>query len=817
MLKTVMQDVVFGLRMLRKNPGFTIVAVLTLALGIGVNTTVFTLVNAVLFKGLPYEDSGPVVMITSNNLAKNQPQIGIAHPDFLDMKSQSKSFKGLAAAQLTSQSISDADVPAALYQCARVSSNTFSLLGQKPFMGRDFLPEDDEGVGKQVAILGFDLWKTRYGGDPNILGRHIEVTEQDFTVIGVMPAGVKFPLNQDFWIPLVAPNRASSLLRRDVTCCFAYGRLVDGVGLADVQAEMNVIAKRLEDQYPASNKGRGIAVMPYTNFFTGPQVRALFLAMLGAVGFVLLIACANVANLLLARSMTRAREVSVRAALGASRGRIVRQLLIESLLLSILGGVAGYLISVGGIRAFRAALPPGIPYWLDFSMDYSVFTYLASICIATGLLFGLTPALHMTKVDLSGTLKEGTRGSGGTHARLLSRGLVVTELALALVLLVAAGLMIRSFMKLQAMSSAFQNDKVLTTGLPMTGAAYITPEPRIALLDRVQTELQTISGAKIAMSSALPLSGAFGWQFELEGKPITDAKDRPTATGLEITPEYFEVLGIPLLKGRTFDANEGREGRSAVIVNQLFANRYWPGEDVIGKRIRMVRDAGDLRSAALEQPLVTIVGVVPDVRQNWDPNAPQEPVMYVPYRQGQSSRAMFILARTFGGDPHSLMPVLQNAMRKVNNGVPLFEPVTLPEYFARNRWFQRVFGIIFAIFGGIGLFLALVGIYGVLAYSVSQRTQEIGIRIALGGQQASILKLVVGHAVKLAVLGVVIGLAASYGVTRVMRSVLIGVSPTDTMTFIAVGVTLTTVAVLASYIPARRASRLNPVEALRTE
>ena len=782
MLKTVMQDVVFGLRMLRKNPGFTIVAVLTLALGIGVNTTVFTLVNAVLFKGLPYEDSGPVVMVTSNNLAKNQTQIGIAFPDFLEMKSQSKSFKGLAAAQLTSQSISDADIPASLYQCGRLSSNTFSLLGQKPFMGRDFLPEDDEGVGKQVAILGFDLWKTRYGGDPNILGRHIQVTEQDFTVIGVMPAGVKFPLNQDFWIPLVAPNRASSLLRREVTCCFAYGRLVDGVSLADVQAEMNVIAKRLEDQFPASNKGRGIAVMPYTNFFTGQQIRAMFLAMLGAVGFVLLIACANVANLLLARSMTRAREVSVRAALGASRARIVRQLLIESLLLSILGGFAGYLISIGGIRAFRAALPPGIPYWLDFSMDYSVFAYLASICIATGLLFGLTPALHMTKVDLS-----------------------------------AAGLMIRSFMKLQAMSAAFQNDKVLTTGLPMTGATYITPEPRIALLDRLQTELQTISGAKIAMASALPLSGAFSWQFELEGKPITDAKDRPTATGLEITPEYFEVLGIPILRGRTFDPNEGREGRSAVIVNQLFANRYWPGEDVIGKRIRMVRDAGDLRSAALEQPLVTIVGVVPDVRQNWDPNIAQEPVVYVPYRQGQSARAMFILARTFGGDPHSLMPILQNAVRKVNNGVPLFEPMTLPEYFARNRWVQRVFGIIFAIFGGIGLFLALVGIYGVLAYSVSQRTQEIGIRIALGGQQGSILKLVVGHAMNLAVLGVVIGLAASYGVTRVMRSVLIGVSPTDTMTFIAVAVTLTTVAVLASYIPARRASRLNPVEALRTE
>ena len=419
MFKPVMQDVNFGLRMLRKSPGFTIVAVLTLALGIGANTAVFTLVNAVLFKGLPYEDSDRILMVTSNNLAKNQPQLPVAYPDFLDMRAQSKAFKDLAAAQPTSSNISDPDMPAAQYSSGRISTNTFSLLGQKPLLGRDFLPEEDQAGGAQVVILGNSLWQSRYGGDPDILGRGIRLNELDFTVVGVMPEGVQFPLNQDLWIPLYAPGPASNLLKRETPSCLVYGRLADGATMAQAQAEMDVIAKRLEGQYSVSNEGRGARVMPYTDFFTGTTVRALFLAMLGAVGFVLLIACANVANLLLARSVARAREVSIRAALGASRGRIVRQLLLESALLSVLGGAAGLIIAIVGIRAFRAVLPPGVPYWFDFSLDFTVFAYLAAVCVATAVLFGLTPALQVTKVDLSSTLKDGARGSGGTRTRLL--------------------------------------------------------------------------------------------------------------------------------------------------------------------------------------------------------------------------------------------------------------------------------------------------------------------------------------------------------------------------------------------------------------
>jgi putative ABC transport system permease protein len=817
MLKGLLEDVSFGLRMLAKAPGFTFVAVLTLALGIGANTTVFTLVNAVLFKGLPYQNADRILAISSTNLTKKQPQIGVAYPDFLEWRAHIKTFRGLAAAQMSATNISDPDQPATQYNSARLTPNTVSLIGQRPLLGRDFLPEEGEGAGAKVVILGYGIWQNRYGGSPNILGKVLRLNEEPFTVIGVMPDGVKFPYNQELWTPIFAPNAASALYRRDITNNFVFGRLADNETLANAQAEMTVLAARLEKDYPDTNAGRGVAVMSYTSFFGGTTIRMLFLAMLGAVGFVLLISCANVANLLLARSVTRAREISIRAALGASRARIVRQLLIENTLLSILGGTAGFFISIFGIRGFQAALPTWVPYWLDFSMDHAVFGYLACICIATTFLFGLAPALHAARIDLSETLKEGTRGSGGAHTRVLSRALVVAEVALALVLLVAAGLMIRSFLNVQGMSASFQNEKVLTSWVYMAGNTYLTPAPRIQFLERLELELRNIPGAKIAMVSTLPLGGGFPWQFEVDGKPVSDPKDLPTAVGIEVTPEYFDVIGLPILRGRTFDQGEGTGNRSVVIVNQLFANQYWPGEDPIGKRVRMIRKAGDLRVAPMPQPVMTVVGVVATVKQNWDPNAPLDAAMYVPYHQGQMSNAMAILARAQAGDAHLLTSALRGALQRANNASPLNDPMTLPEYYARNRWFQRVFSVVFVIFGFIGLLLAVVGIYAVIAYSVSQRTREIGIRMALGGEPASILRLVVGYALKLAAVGVLIGLAACYAVTRVMASVLVGVPATDTLTFGVVALGLTVVAALAGYIPARRASSVDAALALRTE
>ncbi|MBI4478972.1 MAG: ABC transporter permease [Acidobacteria bacterium] len=830
MLRTLIQDVRFGLRMLRKSPWFTAVAVLTLALGIGVNATVFTLVNSVLFKGLPFDEPDRIVSITSNNLARNQPQLGASYLDFLDWKAQSQSFAGLAVAQGNSTNLSDPGLPTEQYFSGRISTNTFSLMGVKPLLGRDFLPQEDQGAGVQVAILGYDLWQKRYGGDPKILGRVIRLNEIDTPVVGVMPPGMKFPVSQELWTPLFASGPASSLNRRDSRGMLVYGRLADGVSMAQAQSELDLIAKRLQTEYPQTNKGIGIRAMPYTEFFAGGQIRMLFLAMFGAVGFVLLIACANVANLLLARSIRREREVSIRAALGASRGRIVRQLLVESLLLGILGGVGGLLLSIWGVRAFLLALPSEvtrtIPYWMDFSMDYTVVGYLALICVATSILFGIAPALHATRVDLSRSLKEGSRGSGGGRARYLSRILVVGEVSLALVLLAGAGLMIRSFVKLYEMSASLNSEKVLTATMLLSGARYLTPEPRMALLDRLEPELATIPGVEsIALTSNLPLFGALNWQLELEGQPPpADPNDRPSVSALEVSPQYFQVLGIAVLRGRTFRPADGRDGSAVVVVNHRFAGKYWPGEDTVGKRLRVIMPtpsagsrAGDRSVIEREQPWFTVVGEVANVKQTNSQQAEMDPLIYVPYRQTQQTRGFSILAKSAGADGHSLTIPLRNAVQRVNSELPLIDIMTMPEHFARVRWFIRLFGSLFVIFAAIGLILAAVGIYAVMAYSVSQRTQEIGIRMAFGANQSNILGMVIRQGLKLAVIGVVIGVAGSFAVTRVLANLLVGVSPTDPLTFALVALLLTAIAILACYWPARRAAQVDPMLALRAE
>ncbi len=825
MLRSAMQDVRFGLRMLRKNYGFTAVVVLTLALGIGANATVFTVVNAWLFKGLPFEKPDRIVAITSNNRAENQERLGASYLNFLDWQAQSQSFEDLAAAAGTMRNISDPGLPMEFVISARVSANTFSLLGQKPLLGRDFLPHEDQGTaGVPVVILGHSLWQNRYGGDPNILGKSIRLNEADTTVIGVMPPGMKFPYNHELWVPLVAGNRASTLLRRAAHTLLVVGRLADGVSLAQAQAEMNLVAQRLEQEYPESNQGIGVLVEPYTERFSAGTIRLLFLAMLGAVGFVLLIACANVANLLLSRSLTREREVSIRAALGASRGRIVRQLLIESTLLGALGGAAGWLISMWGVRIFAAALPEWVPYWLDFSMDYRVLGYLAAICVGTSILFGLAPALRLSKVDLTGALKEGARGTSGGRSRFLSRFLVVSELALALVLLVGAGLMIRSFLKKYELGAGFENEKVLTMRVSFTGTHFLAPEPRLKVLERLEPELESVPGVEVAaLASNLPLGWAFEWQFELDGQPPADPDQRPSVFGLEISPKYFQVLGIPLLHGRTFMPDEGREGKAAVIVNRSFADKHWPGENPIGKRLRVATatalEPGQEARSLLErgeQPWLTVVGEVADVKQGNRDRAEIDPLVYVPYRQTQETRWMAILART-QGDAHSLAGPLRQLVQSVNDQIPVTEVMTLPEHLARMRWDLRFFGSLFAIFAAIGLILASIGIYAVMAYSVSQRTQEIGIRMAFGAQPKSILKLVVGQGLKLTLIGVAIGLAAAFAVTRLMASFLVGVSATDPTTFALVAVLLAGIALLASFLPARRAARVDPMLALRTE
>jgi len=804
---SLLHDLRFGLRMLAKNPGFTAVAIIALALGIGANTTVFTLTNAVLFRGLPFDQPDRIHVLNSNNLPKGQERLAVSYADLRDWRVQTRSFKGLAAWQPQTVNLSDRTSAPEQYQGARVTSNLFSLIGQKPLLGRDFLPEEDKPGAQPVAILGYTIWKNRYGGDPNILGRTARLNEVQTTIIGVMPQGMKFPVREDLWIPLMPTGNFE---KRDSRNLAVFGRLTDPATLAEARAEMDTIAKRLEKEYPNTNQGVGINIKTFNDEFNGGPIRIIFLALLGAVGFVLLIVCANVANLMLSRAMARTREISIRAALGASRWRVVRQLLVESVLLGVLGGAAGLLIAVWGVSVFdKAVANVGKPYWIDFRMDFTVFAYLAGICLATSILFGLVPALQVSRLDLNETLKEGGRGSGsGRRLGFLSSGLVVFELSLALVLLSGAGLLIRSFLKMYGMGAGVDAENLLTMRVNLVDAKYPDAAARLAFSERLRPRLASLPGVdSVVLTSNLPIGGSYGWRIEVEGQPPVEDDKRPSVNGLIITPEYYRVMGFGVLRGRAFNDTDGLAGKEAVLVNQRFAARFWPNEDPLGKRLRIVREG--------QRPWLTVVGVCQDIRQS-NPSRPDiDPLMYVPYRQ-DPARGFSIVARTRVA-PSSLVPALRKEVQAVDEALPVFQVQTLHEFYIQQRWPFRIFGTLFSVFAVIALVISSVGIYAVMAYAVSQRTQEFGVRIALGASPGRILLLVLRRGLVQLALGLVIGLAGAFGLTRVLKSILVQISPTDPVTFVSISALLTAVALLACWIPARRAVRVDPAVALRYE
>jgi predicted permease len=575
---------------------------------------------------------------------------------------------------------------------------------------------------------------------------------------------------------------------------------------------MKLIAQRLEKEYPGTNKGVGSVVQTFNDRFNGGPIRMVFLALLGAVGFVLLIACANVANLLLARAITRTKEVSVRVALGASRARVIRQLLVESVLLSSMGGLLGLGVAVAGVRAFDLAVADvGKPYWIRFTMDPTVFAYVAGICVVTGVLFGIAPALHATKVDFAERLKESGRGSGGSRrSRRLSATLVVSEVALSVVLLAGAGLMIRSFLELQSLQSGVNPRDALSFRLNLPEAKYPRAgEARNAFYERLVPRLAALPGVeRVALTSNLPMGGAASWPFEFEGQSRVENVRRPSVSGVLVTPDYFRVLEIPLLQGRVFEEADGTPGHEVAIVNRRFVSRYFANQDPIGRRLRLVRENR-------EDPWLTVVGVSADVRQN-SPNEPEiAPVLYVPYRQDAPGSAA-VVARTSVA-PAALLAAFRKEVQAIDQDLPLFQAGSLDEFFARQRWPFRVFGSLFAILAGVALLLSGTGIYSVMAYAVEQRTQEIGVRVALGAGTRSIVWLVLGQGSRQLALGLVLGLGAALGATRVLRSVLVQVQPTDPLTLAAVALVLIGAAAAACWLPVRRAQRVDPVVALRYE
>src|SRR5438093_1633775 len=808
-----LQDLRFAFRLLVKERWFTAVAALALALGIGVNATVFTFVNAVLIRGLPINDPDRVMVVGTRD-GRNRDR-GMSYPDFEDYRRATRAFSGLAAYSGQTMNVSDEGRAPERFQGPYVSANAFRLIGQQPLLGRDFRPEEDRPGAAAVVILGNGVWKNRYGSDPSVVGRTIKVNDVPSTVIGVMPEGFKFPINADLWIPLVQMPRLTEQ-KRDARNLEVFSRLADRVTLPQAQSEFTTISTRLAHDYPATNKDITARVMTFNDRVNGGQIRLIFLSLMGAVAFVLLIACANVANLLLARSATRSREMSVRVSLGASRWRIVRQLLVESVVLSIIGGLLGLALAFAGVRLFDAATQDvGKPYWIQFTMDGRVFGFFAAVCLGTGVVFGLAPALHVSKTDLNEVLQEGGRsGSSGTRARRWTSVLIVAELALTLVLLAGPGPMTRSLLKLYRLDVGVETSHLLTMRLALPNQKYPTLEQRRAFYDRVDKRLASIGGIQAAtITTNMPLGGGTPRLLAIDGHQPADGEPPQTVTQVTIGARYFETLGLHILRGRAFDDLDGTPGHDSAIVNQRFASMHFAGADPIGRRIKLTPDGPAL--AGPPPAWVTIVGISPTIRQRNFQDPLPDPVVYLPLSGQAPTFAMLVIRAQ--RDAASLTSLLREEVRAIDPDLPLFGILTMDQLLAQQRWAFRVFGSMFAIFALIALALSAVGLYAVTAYSVAQRTQEIGVRMALGAQTAQVLWLILRRAVVQTAIGLTIGIGGALGVGKLIESLLVQTGTRDPVTLTSIVALLVFVSLAACFWPARTATRLDPVNALRYE
>jgi predicted permease len=809
----LLQDLRYALRLIVKERWFAAVAVVALSLGIGMNATVFTLVNAVLIRGLPFHDSGRLYMLGAER-AQGGPA-GVSYPDLQDWRAATRTFEGLAAFGFSDFNIADDSALPEQVRGNLLTSNAFKVLGQQPLLGRDFAPDEDRKGAERVVILGHTLWSNRYGADPDVIGRAIRVNAQPATIVGVMPPGMKFPTNADMWMPLVPTAEQE---RRSARGIGVFGRLGAGATRAAAQAEMNAVAGQLAAQYPDTNKEfPRVRVETFNERFNGGPIRVVFLALMGAVGFVLLIACANVANLLLSRSAHRAREIAVRVALGATRWRVVRLLLVESVVLGCIGGAVGLLLALVGVRLFDAAVQDvGKPYWIQFTMDYTVFAFLAAICILTGVLFGLAPALQVSRTNVNEVLKEGGRGNaGGRRARWMSGTMVVVELALTLVLLVGAGLMVRSFLKMYSLDIGIRTDHLMALRMRLPEVKYKNAEERHAFFERLVPRLAAIAGAEAAaITTSVPPQGAGQRKLEIDGRTGGKPVDQlPDVTVVTISPSFFDAVGVQLRRGRQFRETDGAAGSETLIVNEQFARQHFPGEDPIGRRVRFA--APDTTSGQPAPVWRTIVGLSPDVRHGAPQDLEPRAVAYVPYRQETPSGAAILIRSRL--EPGAIMNAVRREVQAIDPDQPVFTVQTLDEMLARDRWPFRVFGSLFAIFAGIALALSAVGLYAVMAYSVTQRTQEIGVRMALGAEGRQVSWMILRRGLVQLAIGLSLGLVGAFFLSKVLRTLLVRITPSDPVTFATITLLLIVVAIAACLIPARRATRVDPLVALRNE
>jgi putative ABC transport system permease protein len=805
-LETWWQDIRYAIRTLARTPGFTLIAITALALGIGADTAVFTIANGAFTWNLGLDHVDRIILVGATDPSHHQ-GFGQSYPEFRDLRSQVKSLAGLAAYQFFPVNVSDKSGLPERYYCAQMSANGFSVIEQRPVLGRDFTAEDERPGAPPVLMLTHHLWQDRYGKDPGIVGKSVRVNETPTTVVGVMPPGKRFPEDTDLWTPLV-PDAA--LEKRDRRNLMLFGRLGDGVKVAAARAELETIATRLATQYPDTNKGLIADVKPIA-WLTGAYAgHSMFAALWAAVGFVLLIACADVANMLLARGAGRAREISIRAAIGAGRGRILRQLLVESVVLSIAGGFLGWLVALGGLRWFDRGtswLPR--PPWLHLSLDGTAFTYLAAISIGAGILFGLAPALRLARIDIYSTLKDGGHGAlGGGRGLSLSHLLIVLQMTLCIVLLAGAGLMIRSAVNLYGAPVGVNTSDVLTMRINLAAAKYPRREDQLAFHRTLQARLESLPGVETAaVASNLPFSGWTTFAYELEGSPV-DLSRPPRIGAIVASPGYFRVMHVNPHRGRRFTEADGVAGAPVVIVNESFAAKFWPGENALGKNLRLIKERSP-------QQWLTVIGVVPDILQNFRQPLQHDPLMYLPYTE-ELPREVFIVSRTHV-PPGTLAEAFRRTVQSIDENLPVYDMRTLDDRLAESRLSVKLLGGMFSIFASIALLLASVGLYAVMAHAVSQRTQEIGVRMAMGGTRGDILGLVFAQGMRPLALGVAIGLPLAFGVTHALRMGLVGVSPNDPTTYLAVVLILAVTGIVGCAIPARRAIRVDPVVALRNE
>ena len=795
----MLQDIRFGLRMLARNPGVTALVSVALALGIGGSTAIFGVVDAVLLKPLPVADPNRLVWIWANSPSRNLAFAFAAYSTYAEWRAGSTSFESMSAYAPASASLMVGANPERV-DVTRVNATFFSMLGVRPYAGRDFRSAEDQPGAPRVALLSYGLWERRFGSDPAVIGRSIDLDGESVTVQGVLPRSFAFPDRPaDMYVPIA---RSTARGARDAPSVGVYGRLKRGVPLERAQAEIDAVSRRLEAEVPGM-RGRGAQIWRVRDFAVR-DVRLSLLVLLGAVGLVLLIACANVANLLLVRASVRQREIALRTALGAGRWRILRQLLTESIILGICGGIAGLALADAGIRLLPRYGPDRIPYLQRVSLDGTVVAFAVAASLLTGIFFGLAPALSAFRGRIYETLKEGSMAAGETRTRNRFRGaLVVIEVALALLLTIGATLMMRTLLRLQGTSPGFDAEGVLTASITLPLPKYPRPEQRIAFYRHVLDRIGTMPGVRAAsMVSLIPFAGSnTGVNLQVEGQPPPRPEETPIFWQRIIDPAYFRVMRIPLIRGREFTEQDSGSPRVAII-NQTMARRFWPGTDPLGKRF------------GSGSSWYTIVGIVGDVKFTSLTKDP-DPEFYEPYRQTPGP-AMVLTVRTTS-DPLRLTAALREAVLETDPAQPISRVRSMQRYLSDAEGTSRLSAVLLTAFGSTALLLAAVGIYGVISFSVARRTREIGIRVALGAARRDVLRMVVGQAMTLTAVGIAAGMGAALALTRVMQGMLFGVSATDPLAYLAVSALLMGIAALAAYIPARRAARISPSAALRYE